>query len=80
MSLSDRVIQLATLVILLLSLITTWVYSMKVRNLETKVKVEMAALRHENKESVEQCKRISYTCIDIMNNNLWEGGKYGTED
>ena len=78
MSLSDRVIQLATLVILLLSLITTWVYSMKVRNLENEVKVEMAALRHENKESVEQCKRISYTCIDVMNSNLWEGGNYDT--
>lgn len=73
MSLSDRIIQLATLILLLLCLITTCIYSMRVRNLENEVRAEMAALRLANRESVEQCKRISYTCIDIMNSNLWEG-------
>lgn len=73
MSLSDRIIQLVTLTLLLLSLIVTGIYSMKVRNLEWVLKEEVAALRHESKESVEQCKRISLTCIDIMNKNLWEG-------
>ena len=73
MSLSDRLIQLATLILLLLSLIVTGVYSMRVRNLEGVLKEEIAALRHENNESVEQCKRITLTCIDIMNKNLWEG-------
>lgn len=73
MSLSDRVIQLATLLLLLLSLVVTGIYSMRTKNLENEVRAEMAALRLANRESVEQCKRISYTCIDIMNNNLWEG-------
>jgi hypothetical protein len=45
---------------------------MRVRNLEGVLKEEIAALRHENTESVEQCKRITLTCIDIMNKNLWE--------
>ena len=74
MSLSDRLIQLATLILLLLCLVTTGIYNMRVRNLEGVLKEEIAALRHENNESVEQCKRITLTCIDIMNKNLWEEG------
>ena len=73
MSLSDRILQLVILFLLLMSLITTGIYSMRVRNLENELRAEIAAVRVSNKESVEQCKRISYTCIDIMNNNLWEG-------
>lgn len=73
MSLSDRLIQLVTLALLLISLVMTGIYSMRVRNLENDLKEQMAALRHENNESVEQCKRITLTCIDIMNKNLWEG-------
>ena len=76
MSLSDRLIQLATLILLLLSLAVTCIYSMRVRNLEGVLKEEIAALRHENNESVEQCKRITLTCIDIMNKSLWEGENY----
>lgn len=73
MSLSDRIIQLATLILLLISLVMTELYIARVRNLENDLKEQMAALRYENNESVEQCKRITLTCIDIMNKNLWEG-------
>lgn len=79
MSLSDRLIQLATLILLLLSLVATGIYSMRVRNLESMLKAEVSAIRHENNESVEQCKRISLTCIDIMNKNLWEGENNGRD-
>ena len=80
MSLSDRVIQLVTLILLLLSLLATEVYSIRVRNLEGVLKEEIAALRHENTESVEQCRRITLTCIDIMNKNLWEGEEINAGD
>lgn len=76
MTLTDRILQLLTLVLLLLSLVVTGIYSMKVKNLENEVRSEMAIMRSSNKESVEQCRRISYTCIDIMNKNLWEGEDY----
>lgn len=76
MSLTDRILQLLELVLLCLCFITTAIYSMRVKNLENEVRAEMAALRLENEESVERCRRISYTCIDIMNSNLWEGEDY----
>ena len=76
MSLTDKILHLAELCLLLLCLVTTAIYSMRVKNLENEVRAEMAALRLESKECVEQCKRISYTCIDIMNSNFWEGENY----
>lgn len=76
MSLTDRILQLLELVLLCLCFITTAIYSMRVKNLENEVRAEMAALRLENKECVEQCKRISYTCIDMVNSNFWEGENY----
>jgi len=76
LSLSDRILQLITLVLLLICLIVTEIYSLRVRNLENEVRAEMAASRLANKESVEQCKRITFTCIDVLNKNLWEGNEY----
>lgn len=76
MSLSDRILQLITLVLLLISLIVTEIYSIRVRNLENEVRAELTASRLANKESVEQCKRITFTCIDVLNKNLWEGEEY----
>lgn len=76
MSLTDKILHLAELCLLLLCLVTTAIYSMRVKNLENEVRAEMAVLRQESKECVEQCKRISYTCIDMVNSNFWEGENY----
>lgn len=76
MSLTDKILHLAELCLLLLCLVTTAIYGMRVKNLENEVLAEMAALRLESKECVEQCKRISYTCIDMVNSNFWEGENY----
>lgn len=77
MSLTDRVLQLVSLVLLALCLIVTEVYSMRAKNVERELKAEVSALRYELEESEKRCRRLSYTCIDVVNRKILEGGKYG---
>lgn len=80
MSTSDRVLQLVELALLTLCLIVTEIYSMKVKNLERQFRAEKSALEYELKESEERCRRLSYTCIDVVNRKILEGGYYGEEE
>ena len=77
MSLIDRVLQIIELVLLCLCLIATEFYSLRVRNFEKQLKAESSALRYEMKESEEKCRRIFYTCIDVVNRKILEGADYG---
>ena len=77
MSLTDRIIQLVSLVLLALCLIVTEVYSMRAKNVERELKAEVSALRYELEESEKRCRRLSYTCIDVVNRKILEGGQYG---
>lgn len=77
MSLTDRIIQLVSLVLLTLCLIITEVYSMRAKNVERELKAEVSALRYELEESEKRCRRLSYTCIDVVNRKILEGGNYG---
>ena len=77
MSLTDRILQLVSLVLLTLCLIVTEVYSMRAKNIERELKAEVSALRYELGESEERCRRLSYTCIDVVNRKILEGGQYG---
>ena len=76
MSLTDRIIQLASLVLLVLCLIATEIYSMRAKNIERELKAEVSALRYEFGESEERCRRLSYACIDVVNRKILEGGNY----
>lgn len=77
MSLTDRIIQLVSLVLLALCLIVTEVYSMRAKNVERELKAEVSALRYELGESEKRCRRLSYTCIDVVNRKILERGNYG---
>lgn len=77
MSLTDRILQLVSLVLLALCLIVTEVYSMRAKNVERELKAEVSALRYELEESEERCRRLSYTCIDVVNRKILERGNYG---
>lgn len=77
MSLTDRIIQLVSLVLLVLCLIVTEVYSMRAKNVERELKAEVSALRYELEESEKRCRRLSYTCIDVVNRKILERGNYG---
>lgn len=77
MSLTDRILQLVSLVLLALCLIVTEVYSMKAKNVERELKAEISALRYELEESEKRCRRLSYTCIDVVNRKILERGNYG---
>ena len=77
MSLTDRILQLVSLVLLALCLIVTEVYSMRAKNVERELKAEVSALRYELEESEKRCRRLSYTCIDVVNRKILEGGQYG---
>lgn len=73
MSLTDRIIQLVELILLCLCFIGSAIYSMRVKNLEKRLEAESAALQYEVKECEERCKRMTYTCIDILNQKILEG-------
>lgn len=73
MSLFDRVLQLIELLLLCLCLITTGIYSIRVKNLERRLEADNAALMYEVGECEERCKRMTYTCIDILNQIVLEG-------
>ncbi len=77
MSLTDRILQLVSLVLLALCLIVTEVYSMRAKNIERELKAEVSALRYELGESEKRCRRLSYTCIDVVNRKILERGNYG---
>ena len=79
MSALDRVLQLIELALLLICLIATEIYSMRVKNLENEIKAELSAMRYETRESEERCRRLSYTCIDVVNRKILEGGNYGEQ-
>ena len=80
MSLTDRILQIAELLLLCLCLIVTEIYCMRVKNLENEIRAESSALRYEMGESEERCRRLSYTCIDLVNHIYIEGGNYGERD
>lgn len=80
MSLTDRILQLVSLVLLAICLIVTEVYSMRAKNIERELKAEISALRYELRESEERCKRLSYTCIDVVNRKILERGNYGEDN
>lgn len=77
MSLTDRILQLVSLVLLALCLIVTEVYIMRAKNVERELKAEVSALRYELEESEKRCRRLSYTCIDVVNRKILERGNYG---
>ena len=80
MSLTDRLLQIANLILLALCLIALEFYSCRVKNLENEIRAESSALRYEMVESEERCRRLSYTCIDLVNHIYTEGGNYGERD
>ena len=77
MSLTDRILQLVSLVLLVLCLIVTEVYSIRAKNIEKELKAEVSALKYELRESEERCRRLSFTCIDVVNRKILERGNYG---
>lgn len=79
MSTFDRVMQLVEMALLLICLIATEIYSMRVKNLENEVRAEVSAMKYEMRESEERCRRLSYTCIDVVNRKILEGGNYGEQ-
>ena len=79
MSTFDRVMQLVEMALLLICLIATEIYSMRVKNLENEIRAEVSAMRYEVRESEERCRRLSYTCIDVVNRKILEGGNYGEQ-
>lgn len=79
MSTFDRVMQLVEMALLLICLIATEIYSMRVKNLENEVRAEVSAMKHEVRECEERCRRLSYTCIDVVNRKILEGGNYGEQ-
>lgn len=79
MSTFDRVMQLVEMALLLICLIATEIYSMRVKNLENEVRAEVSAMKYEVRESEERCRRLSYTCIDVVNRKILEGGNYGEQ-
>ena len=79
MSTFDRVMQLVEMALLLICLIATEIYSMRVKNLENEVRAEVSAMKYEVRESEERCRRFSYTCIDVVNRKILEGGNYGEQ-
>lgn len=76
MSVGDRVLQLVELLLLCLCLVIAEVESMRSKNLEKQFIAETSALRYELKECEERCRRLSYTCIDVVNRKILEGGDY----
>lgn len=80
MSLTDRIIQLVSLGLLAMCLIVTEVYSMRTKNVERELKAEVSALRYELEESEKRCRRLSYTCIDVVNRKILERGNYGEDN
>ena len=76
MSLTDKLLHLAELVVLCLCIILMGINSMKAKNRESELNAEISALRYEVKESEERCKRLSYTCIDVVNRKILEGADY----
>jgi hypothetical protein len=76
MNTSDRVLQLVELLLLCLCLVMTEIHSMKVSNMEKELKTQTDALRHEVRESEGRCRRLTNTCIDIVNRKIYEGGNY----
>jgi hypothetical protein len=50
---------------------------MRAKNIERELKAEVSALRYELGESEERCRRLSYTCIDVVNRKILERGNYG---
>ena len=76
MSITDRVLQIVELVLLCLCLVVTEIESMRMKNLEKQFMAETSALRYELKECEERCRRLSYTCIDVVNRKILEGGDY----
>ncbi len=79
MSTFDRVMQLVEMALLLICLIATEIYSMRVKNLENEVRAEVSAMKYEVRESEERCRRLSYTCVDVVNRKILEGGNYGEQ-
>ena len=77
MTTKDRVLQLVELALLCLCLIILQLFSIKAKNLENELRAENAALRYEVRESEERCRRLSYTCIDMVNRKILEGENYG---
>ena len=80
MSLTDRLLQIANLVLLALCLIVLEFYTCRVKNLEKRLNAESSSLRYEVKETEERCRRLSYTCIDVVNRKILEGETYGEEE
>jgi hypothetical protein len=76
MSIADRILQLVELLLLCLCLIVTEIHDIKVGNLEKELKARTDALRYEVGESEERCRRLTDTCIDIVNRKIYEGGNY----
>lgn len=71
--------QLVEMALLLICLIATEIYSMRVKNLENEVRAEVSAMKYEVRESEERCRRLSYTCVDVVNRKILEGGNYGEQ-
>lgn len=76
MNITDRILQIIELLLLCLCLAVTEIHSMKVNNLEKELRAETSALRYEVGESEGRCRRLTDTCIDIVNRKIYEGGNY----
>lgn len=62
-------------VVLLVFLITVVeINCMRLKNVEKELRAETEALRYELKETEERCRRLSYTCIDVVNRKILEKG------
>lgn len=72
----DRVLQILELGLIVVCLIVIEIYSIRVKNLENELRTEVSAMRYEVTESEDRCRRLSYTCVDIVNRIVLEGGDY----
>lgn len=69
-----KALQVFTIAILMFLIVVVEINCIRLKNIEKELKDETSALRYELKETEERCRRLSYTCIDVVNNKILEKG------
>lgn len=68
----NKIISLLMLVIMMMVLFCVGAVAVDQHNSKIKMEQEIASLRYELKQTQEQCKRMTDTCVDILANKRWE--------
>lgn len=68
----NKVISLLMLFVLMIVLFCVGAVAVDQHNSKIKMEQEIKSLRYELKQTQEQCKRMTDTCIDILVNERWE--------